>query len=607
MQQSYNNYLFFITILSLSIKWILAVIEFGFNLDTFLLFNLEDTQYFPIVYSLSDFNISPSFIEDVNPDKVIGFPILGIIIHALFFKFIGIYSFIILEYIFQIIFLIVTFKLFVKIFDDYDKAFFLLICLLSIYSLTAILHQFQPNIFINNIFYLFENNLGTRFPRPLVTGILVFGMIYYLLDFKDQLIKNFETNYVIKISIILSLILNTFFYYFIIFSLLIIGITIKNLSKNLSFNLIFKRLAIFLLLFTIFSLPFILQQIYLEPDYANRIGLINLDNSQKYFLITYLLKKFISIKFLSIIFVSLVLFYFLKKEKKHEKINFFFFLMLSSIFSPIIFIFLSKSIISIYHSIDIIIFILMFYLIIGFFSIIYELIKKKKFSKFILSKKIIYILILFFIFFTGIYENNKFNKNKNLINETIKIKNFLKKEKLQNTKLKLFTNDRNAENIWLLYKNNNILISDGFTNSLPNSKIEYILINCLKHLGISEKNFKNFISLGKSENRNSFFMRLFIYRYQANSLYTFSNLDFYSKEYKNIIKNTSPLRAQSQIIPEDEKERLLNLFNKHKVQYKFTPDYLIINTSTISKSFVISNSGYDKVYSTENYKIYSRK
>ena len=249
----------------------------------------------------------------------------------------------------------------------------------------------------------------------------------------------------------------------------------------------------------------------------------------------------------------------------------------------------------------------MFYLIIGFFSIIYELIKKKKFSKFILSKKIIYILILFFIFFTGIYENNKFNQNKNLINETIKIKNFLEKEKLQNTKLKLFTNDRNAENIWLLYKNNNILISDGFTNSLPNSKIEYILINCLKHLGISEKNFKNFISLGKSENRNSFFMRLFIYRYQANSLYTFSNLDFYSKEYKNIIKNTSPLRAQSQIIPEDEKERLLNLFNKHKVQYKFTPDYLIINTSTISKSFVISNSEYDKVYSTENYKIYSRK
>ena len=125
MQQSYNNYLFFITILSLSIKWILAVIEFGFNLDTFLLFNLEDTQYFPIVYSLSDFNISPSFLEDVNPDKVIGFPILGIIIHALFFKFVGIYSFIILEYIFQIIFLIVTFKLFEKFLMIMIKPFFI--------------------------------------------------------------------------------------------------------------------------------------------------------------------------------------------------------------------------------------------------------------------------------------------------------------------------------------------------------------------------------------------------------------------------------------------------------------------------------------------------
>ena len=102
-------------------------------------------------------------------------------------------------------------------------------------------------------------------------------------------------------------------------------------------------------------------------------------------------------------------------------------------------------------------------------------------------------------------------------------------------------------------------------------------------------------------------MRLFIYRYQANSLHTFSNLDFYSKEYRNIIKNTSPLRAQSQIIPEDEKKRLLNMFIKHKMQPNLTPDYLIINFSIISKNFEIFTDEYIEVYSTENYKIYTRK
>ena len=38
------------------------------------------------------------------------------------------------------------------------------------------------------------------------------------------------------------------------------------------------------------------------------------------------------------------------------------------------------------------------------------------------------------------------------------------------------------------------------------------------------------MSLEKSEVRNDFLMRLFIYRYQANSLYTFSELSNYSND-----------------------------------------------------------------------------
>ena len=175
-----------------------------------------------------------------------------------------------------------------------------------------------------------------------------------------------------------------------------------------------------------------------------------------------------------------------------------------------------------------------------------------------------------------------------------------------NTKYKLFSNDRIASNIWLLKNNNNLLISDGFTNSLKNSQIEYNLINNLKYFNFSNKMFKDFISLGQSEVRNDFFLRLFIYRYQANSLHTYSDIRHYTDDFQNEIKNLSPFRAQSQIIPEDEKERLLELFLIHSIDKNLVADYVIINFSNVSKYFKILNEEYNEVFSTKNYKVYSR-
>ena len=129
----------------------------------------------------------------------------------------------------------------------------------------------------------------------------------------------------------------------------------------------------------------------------------------------------------------------------------------------------------------------------------------------------------------------------------------------------------------------------------------------MKHFGFSDEKFKKFISLGKSELRNDFFLRLFIYRYQANSLYTYSNFKNYTDNFRDIIINTSPFRAQSQIIPEDEKERLLDLFKNHKINTDLTADYIIINYSNISKHFEIKNDEYNIVFSSKNYKIYSKK
>ena len=604
MKKNYYLYLIFVSLFTLSIKWVLPILEGEINLNSLVLFNLEDTQYFPIIYSLSEFNFAPTYIDIIDSKKIIGFPLLGALIHSVFFKFIGIYAFIFLEYIFQIIFLIILFKVILIIFEDYKKSFYFLIYLLLAYSLLGVFSIYLDSNIFKNLYHLFDNNFGTRYPRPLITGILIFLALYLILDFKKQLFKSFENTYVIKISIVLGLLLNTFFYYFVIFSFLLSIIFLTNINKNIFSKILLKRLSLFVLVFLIFVTPFV----YSEPDYSIRIGLIEISNEKRFFLLTYLLKKLLSLEFFPFLLVACLSFYYSNNylRKYTEKLNIFFYLVISSILSTITFISLSPGIISIYHFVDIILFSLVLYFLLIFFTATYQFLNITKFFNIFFSQKAMIIFIFIFLMLDGLYVASNFKEKKELIKEAAMLENFLVDKNIKNTNLKLFSNDRIASNLWLLNNNSNLLISDGFTNSLKNSQIEYNYINNLKHFGFSEKKFKNFISFGKSEVRNNFFLRLYNYRYQANSLYTSSNIKHYTADLQNIIINTSPFRVQNQIIPEDEKKRLLDLFTSHSVDSDFTADYIVINYSSISEHFEVLNKEYTEIFSTKNYKIYSR-
>ena len=508
MKKNYYLYLTFVSLFTLSIKWVLLILDGETNLNSSVLFNLEDTQYFPIVYSLAEFNFSPTYLDNIE-SKIIGFPILGAFIHAIFFKFIGVYSFIFLEYIFQIIFLITLFKVILNIFEDYKKSFYFLIYLLLANSLLGVFSIYLDSNIFKNLYHLFDNNFGTRYPRPLITGILIFLALHLILDFKKQLFKSFENTYVIKISIVLGLLLNTFFYYFVIFSFLLCIIFLTNINKKIFSKILLKRLSLFVLVFLIFVTPFVLQNIYSEPDYSIRIGLIEISNEKRFFLLTYLLKKLLSLEFFPFLLVACLSFYYSNNylKKYTEKLNIIFYLIISSILSTIIFISFSPGIISIYHFVDIILFSLMLYFLLILFTGTYQFINTTKFFNIFFSERAIIIFIFIFLTLDGLYVANNFKKNNESIKEAAMLENFLVDKNIKNTNLKLFSNDRIASNFWLLNNNSNLLISDGFTNSLKNSQIEYNYINNLKHFGFSEKKFKDFISFGKSEVRNKFFMK----------------------------------------------------------------------------------------------------
>ena len=159
-------------------------------------------------------------------------------------------------------------------------------------------------------------------------------------------------------------------------------------------------------------------------------------------------------------------------------------------------------------------------------------------------------------------------------------------------------------NLWLLNKNNQLIVSDGFTNSLKNKDIEFNFIHSLKYFGVTNEEFKNFLSLGKSEIRNDLLLRLFIYRYQANSLYSFSEISNYSNDIRDKILNTSPFRAQMQIMPEDEKKKLIKLFKNTELKNNLIPDLIIMNKTDEFYNFTIYNEKYSKVYSNKIYDLY---
>jgi hypothetical protein len=236
-------------------------------------------------------------------------------------------------------------------------------------------------------------------------------------------------------------------------------------------------------------------------------------------------------------------------------------------------------------------------------SILYFLIEKKKKK---LNLKIYYFYLFIYLFISIPLETKviKIDFDKRI--EFNKIQEFLNKNSLKNTNLKLFTNDLSVMNLWIFNKNSQLIISDAFINSLKNNQIEFNLLNSLKDFKVTENQFKKIISYGEHEIRNELFMLLFTYRYQANSLHTYSDLKNYTKSSKILINKTSPFRAQLQIIPEDEKKRLLKKFNNLQVVSDYTPDYVVINNLKLSKTFLINNNNYLKLFSSNNYDIYKK-
>ena len=604
-----NQILFIFLVLPLIVFWIYIGFVYGLSLKSLYLTNLRDIEYFPVVYALSELKLNPSFLENLNPDGLIGFPVVPLIVHSFFYKIFGIYSFVFLEIFFKLIFFLILIKFLNEIFIDSSKSL-LFIFLILIFIEIGNFSSFYLNIaLLQNLVSTLIENFGTRFPRPLVSAVIFFYTFKILSNFELQNFEKKNYLYSIKLGLCFGLLLNSFFYHFVNFSFLLFLLITKQYFNffKINNNFIKNALCSFFIFF-IFLLIFYLQQLHIEQDWAERIGVVYITTQQKLFLTSYYLRNLVRIDFLFLLLISIILFinsnYFLKEQNLKKK-NIIFFFIICSIISPIVFIFVSPKIVSLHHFIQILKFSIIFYILIESYELIFFLFSKIYIGKDIKNYFIIVVAIVFFI--VGFYNKiNIFNSKSENFKDLVSTEKYLLKENIKSKKLKLFTNDIAISNLWLNYNNRGLIISDGFVTSLTNDQIEYNFINSMKVLGLNNDEFKKFISFGKSEYRNSFFMGIFNYRYLANSLITYSALNNYDDEIKKKIINTSPFRVQSQVVPNDEKEKFLNMFNNHKINESFFPDYVIINHENLTTEFLVKNKIFELIISNHTYKIYKK-
>ena len=91
--------IFFISLILFLIKWFFFFdTNIEIDLITKIIFEIQDWQYFTLIYNLSNLNFNPSYDPSLVSLKYIALPIYSILYHSIFFNFFNIYGFIIIEF-----------------------------------------------------------------------------------------------------------------------------------------------------------------------------------------------------------------------------------------------------------------------------------------------------------------------------------------------------------------------------------------------------------------------------------------------------------------------------------------------------------------------------
>ncbi len=600
----------YIWLLPLSIiifKWILIFYFYrDFDFDIRIFTNFNDLAYFPLIVSLSDLNLSPSYNDYFKPTNLITFPIASTMFHSFFYKIFGLISYVFLEIVFVIgaYFLIYLLAKRTRVNDN--TAVFGTLLFFSF----PIFLEYLNILETNNLFLHIKNQifdyhlLEFRYPRPLVSNLYFYGFLICLLKFY---ISNNPTrsNYIF-LSILLSLILQSFIYLFILSGLAFCTFLFTKIIKDKYFikkNI--KNFIIFFLIFIFFSLPFFTQLLLAEVDYSARMGLFPMDINIKKNLLIETFHHFLNLKYLILISI-LIFFYFIFRKynlKSIESYKFYLTIFLFSVFTPFIFIIISPYLIWFKHFFDVknLIFLIGMFLI--FIFVIDLIIRNLEFQKQPFSFIFVFLLVI-----NSVHHYDKIKKSSLLNNnyltdleEVIKEYKFLNSE----NKTNIFSNSRFI-NFYFTHKKQNILFPKGWHVALNDNQLEILMINSFKALGANQSNFENFIQNKISWRVENQISQITGYKYQFNSFYTYFDIETYGEDEIKFLKQNKIFLSESMALSKNEIERLSTRFKNHIPIPEIKPNVVIFDKRENDFDFIVSNN-YSEIINNKSFVLYSLK
>ena len=596
-KKNINLGILFCALIIFSIRWYSPLINFDEKIDISIIFeSISDGYiYFAPFKAFANLDLNYSFDPVIKNLNNITIPTGAFYLHFIFYHLLGAWSFVILELVFILVFLIIFYKISRLLNSTRVEALSISVILFNIPIFLEILSLSGTNYFT----VIYSEFYSLRFPRPLVSNIFFYSFILCIF----RLLKNdfFIKKNFILLGIISGLSFTSFFHVFVLEQLILVFILIHT-YKNKSLKILqknFKFIILYIVSFIIISLPFFINMFFTEAEFLERMGLADLNYERKLSLLSYLLKKIFKFEFLLAITLSIMIFFYInyiKNINNFKKLNIFFIIFYTSILTPFIFVLLSPKFFSHFYLFNNVILISAFLLF--FFSIF--LIIKFYFLKIVSSKIINSTAFLFIIIALScnFYQNQKnYNETKlnedsiNLRNEFKIISNLIKDNNLINLKDSSLLTFDNRFLIWATLNDIKYLkISNGVIFSKKNEMIEKDLIQTFKYLNLSKKDFHEFIKNKKFSSwryRNENIRKLFWMRYQANSLITYKNSKDFNREILDFINKSSPLLSQQLVVPNNEIDRLLLKFDIFD-SYSDNPDLIIINKNNkvLAKSLI---------------------
>tara|TARA_X000000950_G_scaffold287892_1_gene402203 strand:- start:3224 stop:5065 length:1842 start_codon:yes stop_codon:yes gene_type:complete len=584
-------------------KWLFSYFFFKDDISLKIIFDTPGDGYFYYVYTeaLSNFKFNESFDSEVKDLKNIPTPFYAVLFPAILLKFFGNYSILFLEFIFIFLFIFIFSQIFKKLNFSKSTCILLSTFLFFIPTLLDILNFDSLPYFIS-----LTDIYSLRFTRPLIVNIFFYLFIFFLFSIDTQ--KLFTKKNISFLTLILIFSLSSFYYFFVIEILTFIFFVLYKFKLVEIFT--YKNFKNFIFLITTFiflSIPVIFFITSSEPDYMERMYVIDLTIEKKMILINYLVSKLFSIKsFLLILIITIFNIYANKiKLINYDKINILYFLFISSLISPFFFILISSKTGLNYHFTNLIVICAFLYLLIFSLSVLKEKIALRfKFD----YLNYICVLLIISVYNFDLYK--KFNQKYHdedyiLYRESFKnITNLIR----ENKNISLLTFDSRLM-VWaILNEVEEIKPLSGQLVSKTHLMIENDLIDSFKFLKLNyfdfSKFFENQLSSWRINNQNT---KLFFWgRYSASKLQTYKNSKNFSPEEMNMINKTSPLIVQSIAIPVDEMNRLKREFQTASLNEEFKPNLVFLQRDELFGNVSPQNISECKKISNKLIIVYSK-